>query len=199
VSLPGEGGFVVKLDRSVGDFRLPLLEEQAQQPRRRRIRDERGQAMVEFALIFFPLMIVVGGIIYFGIGLNYWLDMNRIANQGARFAAVNNWPAQCPRSTLQGYTCNNAPSTCSATLANGSHATLQSVLRCSARNAPAVSVCYPGKTLTTVKAGDPVRVKLTAPYSFWFMSSLKITLTATATMRLEQAPTLITGASGPTC
>ena len=54
--------------------------------------------MVEFALILFPLLMVVAGIIYFGIGLNYWLDMNRVANQGARQAAVNNWPSQCPRS-----------------------------------------------------------------------------------------------------
>ena len=53
---------------------------------------ESGQATTEFALILFPLLILVGGIIYFGIGLNYWLDMNRVANQGARWAAVNNWP-----------------------------------------------------------------------------------------------------------
>ena len=47
---------------------------------------ESGQAMVEFALILVPLLILVVGIIQFGIGLNYWLDMNRVANQGARWA-----------------------------------------------------------------------------------------------------------------
>ena len=52
--------------------------------------------MVEFALILFPLLLLVAGIIQFGIGLNYWLDMQRIANQGARWAAVNNWPPDCP-------------------------------------------------------------------------------------------------------
>ena len=160
---------------------------------------ERGQATVEFALILLPFLVLVGGIIYFGIGLNYWLDMNRVANAGARSAAVNNWPAQCPRSTAVGYTCTNAPSTCTATLANGSRATLQSVLRCSTRNSPDVRICYPGKTQGTVQAGDPVQVKLTAPYKFWFVNSVGITLTASATMRLEQQPTLISGASGPTC
>ena len=50
---------------------------------------ESGQAMVEFALILFPLLVIVAGIIQFGIALNYWLDMQRIANQGARWAAVN--------------------------------------------------------------------------------------------------------------
>ena len=58
---------------------------------------ESGQAMVEFALILFPLLLLVAGIIQFGIALNYWLDMQRIANQGARWAAVNNWPPDCPR------------------------------------------------------------------------------------------------------
>ena len=49
--------------------------------------------MVEFALILFPLLILVVGIIQFGIGLNYWLDMNRLANQGARWAVVNAYRA----------------------------------------------------------------------------------------------------------
>ena len=37
-----------------------------------------------------------------------------------------------------------------------------------------------------------MKVKLTAPYKFWFFNSMRITLTATATARLEQKPTLIT-------
>ena len=59
--------------------------------------------MVEFALILFPLLILVVGIIQFGIGLNYWLDMNRLANQGARWAVVNGWP-NCPNA--QATACN---------------------------------------------------------------------------------------------
>ena len=60
-------------------------------PLRARHRQDResGQAMVEFALILFPLLLLVVGIIQFGIALNYWLDMQRIANQGARWAVVN--------------------------------------------------------------------------------------------------------------
>ena len=54
---------------------------------------ERGQALVEFALIAPLFLLVVVGIIQFGIGLNYWLDLNRIANQGARWAVVNCNPA----------------------------------------------------------------------------------------------------------
>ena len=52
--------------------------------------------MVEFALILFPLLILVVGDHPVRHRLNYWLDMNRIANQGARWAVVNGWP-DCPR------------------------------------------------------------------------------------------------------
>ena len=67
-----------------------------------------GQALVEFALIAPLLLMLVFGIIYFGIGLNYWLDMNRVANQGARQAAVNHWPTQCPRGEAPSPGCINS-------------------------------------------------------------------------------------------
>ena len=147
---------------------------------------ESGQAMVEFALILFPLLIVVGGIIYFGIGLNYWLDMNRVANQGARWAAVDYWAPQCVSTETS---CTSSPSGCTAVLASGSKARLQEVLRCSTRNpSTTVTMCFPGITPANAKRGDPVKVKLTAPYKFWFVHSVGITLTATATMRMEQPP-----------
>ena len=66
----------------------------------RRKNNESGQAMVEFALILFPLLLIVVGVIQFGIGLNYWLDMQRIANQGARWASVNCGPAERRSSRL---------------------------------------------------------------------------------------------------
>ena len=165
---------------------------------------ESGQATTEFALIFIPLIMVVAGIIYFGIGLNYWLDMNRVANQGARSAAVDNWPNECARTETS---CNQSYPTCSNTtgvLKDGSRASLQEVLRCSARNNPTVTICYPGKTGGAAPPsgptiGDPVQVKLTAPYKFFFVNSVRITLTARATMRLEQIPKLQTGGLGPAC
>ena len=172
--------------------------------RRHRQDPESGQATTEFALILIPLVMLIGGIIYFGIGLNYWLDMNRVANQGARWAAVDNWPAPCPRNPDPldtSYSCTTPYPTCNSStgiLKPGSHATLQEVLRCSARNNPAVNICYPGKTPSTATLGDPVRVTLTAPYKFFFWDSVRITLTARATMRLEQLPKLQTGGTS-TC
>jgi hypothetical protein len=183
-------------------------------PARARRDRESGQATVEFALILFPMLMLVAGIIYFGIGLNYWLDMNRVANQGARWAAVDNWPATCARTETS---CTQTYTSCTTgsnyVLKNGSRARLQDVLYCSLRNTtPAncqpgrtcVTVCYPGKTPGGVTTddptiGDPVQVKVKRPYSFFFINVMKIDLTAKATLRLEQKPKLQTGGTGPTC
>jgi hypothetical protein len=114
--------------------------------------------MVEFALILFPLLILVSGIIYFGIGLNYWLDEQRIANQGARWAAVNNWPT-CPRGSTD----------CSA-----SSEQLQTYLKDQAlSNGLRDSVTVTISTQTTGVAstlpgdsGTPVKVRLASPFTF---------------------------------
>lgn len=128
--------------------------------------------MVEFALILFPLMLLVVGIIQFGIALNFWLDMNRIANQGARFAAVNCGPAA-------------SPSQCTPTLEQWLE---QQAL--SQGNDPEVEICYEGsKTGATADVGDAVTVSLTQPFTFRPIVSIgTIDLTASATMRLEQKP-----------
>ena len=144
---------------------------------------ESGQAMVEFALILFPLLTLVAGIIYFGIGLNYWLDMNRIANQGARWAVVNNWPPECPHG--HDVHADAGMQRCARTVK------LQDTLKCMAitkglQDGVTVDICYPAGNN---EAGSPVRVRLRQPYKFFFMDTIGITLTANATMRLEQPAT----------
>jgi TadE-like protein len=165
----------------------------ARRPGRRLLKRQEGQALVEFALIAPVFLMIVFGIIYFGIGLNWWLDMNRVANQGARQAVVNHWPPYCLRTDTS---CNASTSTtsCDTVLADHSRARLQDVLRCQTRNNANVTVCYPGKSPSTATIGDPVRVRITAPFTFFFMNILGIELKATAAMRLEQLPTKVTGA-----
>lgn len=169
-------------DRSDRSTRELVTERVHTSTQRRRDR-ESGQAMVEFALILLPLMTIVAGIIWFGIGLNYWLDMQRIANQGARWAAVNNWPPDCPR----GATSCGSPNTLQEVLT-------RQALTDGLEDSVTVQICYPGKTPATVAAGDPVRVILSSPFTFFWLERASITLRADATMRLEQRPTLITGA-----
>ena len=100
---------------------------------------ESGQSTVEFALILFPLLLLVAGIIQFGIALNYWLDMQRVANQGARWAAVNNWPPDCPRGSPLS----------SCTGSNTLQATLQRQMLTKGLQNPSntdVQLCYPNGT-----------------------------------------------------
>jgi TadE-like protein len=192
----------VRLDHPSEGFRRANRRPR-RRPTRRVNNSESGQAATEFALILVPMLILVGGIIYFGIGLNYWLDMNKVANQGARWAAVNYWAPYClrddnPLAQPAGQGCNTttASSACTTVLGTTSpfhtRARLQDVLRCQTRNpSTSVRMCYPGVASGTQDRGDPVKVKLTAPYKFWFMRSVGITLTATATMRLEQKPSVL--------
>ena len=51
-----------------------------------------GQALVEFALVLPLLLLVVIGIFEFGKAINYWIDQNQIASEGARWVAVNKVP-----------------------------------------------------------------------------------------------------------
>ena len=136
---------------------------------------ERGQALVEFALIAPLFLLIVVGIIQFGIGLNYWLDLNRIANQGARFAVVDHGWESCPVElgprpaddpTLQEYLEERAR-------LRGAHGRR---LRSGSRTTPAPDV---GESVTVCV--------LTSCFTFLPILDLgEIVLRGKATMRIEQ-------------
>ncbi|MBM0124875.1 TadE/TadG family type IV pilus assembly protein [Pimelobacter simplex] len=84
---------------------------------RRRRATDRGAAAVEFALILFPLMLIVFGIVNYGDMLSVRQSVSQAASEGARAAAVEIDPAQrttaaeSARSAAlnaQGQTCNSA-------------------------------------------------------------------------------------------
>ena len=156
-------------------------------PRRvRRGGRQDGQALVEFALIAPLFIMLVVGIIQFGVGLNYWLDMQRIANQGARWAAVDNWPT-CPRGTASCAGTDTPPFATPQTLQNYLQ---HEVISKGLTDTATVSICFPddGSPTTDPEAvGTPVRVRVQAPFTFVPIVRVgTITLTADATMRLEQ-------------
>ena len=55
-------------------------------------RREDGQATVEFAIVIPLLLLLVFGIVQFGKAFNNWIDLNHLANESARWAAVNKIP-----------------------------------------------------------------------------------------------------------
>jgi len=56
----------------------------------RYLKNKRGQAVVEFALILPVLMLLVVGILEFGIIMNQYMVVNEAAREGARSAALGN-------------------------------------------------------------------------------------------------------------
>ena len=70
---------------------------------RRFFRGGRGQSLVEFALTLPILMILIFGIIDFGMGLRSYISLTNATREGARFAAVGNiagaYPTDCDGST----------------------------------------------------------------------------------------------------
>src|SRR2546426_7843318 len=57
---------------------------------------KRGQALVEFALVFPILMLFVFGIVVWGLGVFYQQQIQNAAREGARYAAIHSSEAQCP-------------------------------------------------------------------------------------------------------
>jgi hypothetical protein len=60
--------------------------------RRGRIREERGTALVELALVLPLLLVLILGMVEFGRAFTAWIDETHLANMGARLAAVSYCP-----------------------------------------------------------------------------------------------------------
>lgn len=137
----------------------------------RRLLGERGVALVEFALILPVFCLLVFGIFDFGKALNYWLDTNQLANEGARWVVVNRNVGSLPS-----YLRNQADS---AELRSGGTDSVPTGLQ--------VAVCYPNGAT----AGERVIVQTSVTYNWLPILGLgaPTTIRGTASMRLEQSPT----------
>ena len=107
--------------------------------------------------------------------------MNRVANQGARWAVVNGYPG-----------CNDNDTT-------GCGTTLQRYISCQRLPGalhPRVDISFPDGPSTY---GNPVKVTVTSPYSFRAIMKLgTITLAARTTMRIERSASRYSGGAGGT-
>lgn len=138
-------------------------------------RDERGQALVEFALVVPILLLLVIGIFDFGQALNYYNQESQLVGQAARAAAVN----RCPDGTAIGGTggCTSIQQQISETYANGA-----------LNNNPICIAPY------TAGAGNPVTVTTTYPFKLLgFIGGATINISASQTERQEIAGTYTAG------
>jgi TadE-like protein len=156
--------------------------------------EERGVALVEFALVLPLVLLLLFGMIDAGKAINYWNDETHLANEGARYASVNKC-AGCGGQKLNDWIKSRADS---AELRNGSSGSV---------TPPGVSVCiyFPNAPSGTpppssYAIGQPLKVVVRAQYNWLgYLVGQGIRahsdLVATSTMRIEQAPTAPTDAS----
>jgi hypothetical protein len=170
-----------------------------------RVRDERGTALAELALVMPILLVLLLGMVDLGKAFNEWLDENHLANLGARLAAVN----YCPDLTTDGSGnplcdwsstgCTDAnPNVCLARyivnytdldeLKNG-----RTGSETYAPNQQAAQVCIIYPNSTTTQHGDPVTVRVKVKYQWLKYLTNRVgfaakTIQGTATMRLESTP-----------
>src|SRR5438093_13771461 len=111
------------------------------------IKDERGQALVEFALVIPILLLVLFSVIHFGKAINYWNDATHLTAEGARYAAVNRKPLPGSAQSLQAQVLGQADA---SELRSGGTGTMPSSAQ--------VCVDFPSGTSNV---GDPVRVRMT--------------------------------------
>jgi Flp pilus assembly protein TadG len=156
---------------------------------RRLIHEERAVALTEFALVAPLLFVILFGTIDFGKAINYWIDETHLANEAARFAAVNRNPGTASGLTLQQWIQAQADT---SELRNGNTASILT------GNQAKVCILFPN---TTSNVGDPVRVTVRAKYNwmpFLNLSVTQVSINGTSTMQLEAAPTNYT-ADPPSC
>jgi Flp pilus assembly protein TadG len=139
-----------------------------------RLRQERGQALVEFAVVLPVLMLIIIGILTFGRYMNYAEQETQLASEGARWAAVNFDPPGTE--SLQTYIESQA----TGELLNGSSDVTSPI---------AAYVYYPTGSSNTV--GQPIRVCVTATVRLLPIlgAATSVQIVQTATMRIEQPVT----------
>lgn len=184
--------------------------------RRGRIREERGTALVELALVLPLLLVVLLGMLDFGKAFNEWMSQTHLASEGARLAAVNYCPS--PSSDGSGnLTCDWSSISCGNTNANvclaqyiygQTFGELKNGLTLSttapAQNSTQVCISYPNGATTQV--GDPVHVTLLVQYQWLNYLTKKLDfavahtpIRGAATMRLESKPFSGTDMTNPSC
>ena len=158
----------------------------------RRRRGERGQAILETAMVLPLLVILVLIFVAFGKAVFYYIDLTHAANEGAREAVVNLPNATTPlpggSTSLKTYICDQ--------FGTGSELYEGSGTVSSAK----VAISYPDGGKRGV--GDPINVDVSTDSSWFpFMNLGTFTIHGSATMRIEQDTTSNTSLdpASPTC
>lgn len=134
-------------------------------------RHEHGVAMTEFALILPVFIVIVAGLLGFGRVFFYWISANHLANETARWAAVDRNPN--PSASLQEYARDNGGTV--------EFTDARVCIRYAEEPIP------PSTEVPEPAVGGPVEVTIAKPFSFVpILDVLPITIRGQATMRIER-------------
>lgn len=117
---------------------------------------QQGQSLVEFALVLPIFLIIVFGIVDFGMGMRGWITLTNAAREGARVGAVYALPGTA--GTF------GSPATCT-TVAPEDTSSIAGRSCTSAAGLPLADVAV-GVDGAGGDTGDPVRVKMTYDYNY---------------------------------
>jgi Flp pilus assembly protein TadG len=149
----------------------------------RRSRQERGQALVEFAVVFSLLLLpIILGILYFGRYESYSNQETQMAESAARYASVNGNPGS---GSLQSYIQAQAPTELQAVSSNVT--------------SPLTVAIYCSATPCIANGTNFVTACVTATVSYPGLLGGTSTMLQKATMPVEQAQTAWTPNSGANC
>jgi Flp pilus assembly protein TadG len=140
------------------------------------VRNERGQGVLEFAMVLPLLAVIVFVLIDFGKALYYYIDLTHIANEGARIAAVSQATMPGGGGDLGAYLCGQLGSS-NSELRSGSPNTDRAQVQISYDNGGSQNV------------GDPVTVTVQTNYHWLPFTGLgALNIAGSATMRIENPP-----------
>jgi TadE-like protein len=131
-----------------------------------------GQSLVEFALVVPVVILLILGILDFSRAFNYQNDETHLANEAVRYASVGNCGPGCSSITT---------------------AVLNDADTSELKNNASITLCLPPGT--SGSPGDPIRAVVSYVYH-WLPALVgsigipsTVTITASATQRLEKAAT----------
>jgi Flp pilus assembly pilin Flp len=149
----------------------------------RRWRDERGVALVEFALILPVFSMMIFGMLDFGRALNYWLDGTHLANEAARYSVVNRNPGASGGQNLCAWIRDQ--------IVTDEHKDGGGASTSSGPTGPAQVTVETFDPNTSVDGDEYVRARVTSDFKFLALLDLvTIDLVTEAVMRVEVKPAI---------
>ena len=152
--------------------------------------------MIEMALVLPILLFLSLGIVDFGRAMNYWNDVNQIAADGARFAAVNNNPGGLATPfrdwlRLQAVTGELRDRTLAGGTAAHCAAEPNDAAHCSTSVGMRLKVCVDSPNGQPLTVGNPIRIRIFSSYNpIPFIGEQadigNLAINGEAVMRLEQ-------------